>query len=81
MTKSTANLDVTPSWVFFTVVFFILSITVTSSGIFYFPVDNWVKGYMAMGLISCIASSIIFTKTQRDLYEAKKINSEFYSVN
>ncbi len=75
MTKQMANLGITPSWVFFTVIFFIFSITITSIGIFYVPVDNWVKGYLAMGLICSLASSLIFTKTQPDLSEAKKLNS------
>lgn len=75
MNKHGLHQDHSQAWIAQTWLAFILSIGATSIGILYLPVDNWVKGYMGMGLIFTIGSTISLTKTQRDLYEAKKLTS------
>jgi hypothetical protein len=54
---------------------FIIAISATSIGIIYLPVDNWVKGFMGMGLAFSIGSTFSVAKTSRDLHEAKKITA------
>jgi hypothetical protein len=44
-------------------------------GIVNLPVDNWVKGYMGMGLTFTVGSTMSVAKTTRDNHEAKKITS------
>ena len=64
------------AWIFQTWIAFILSISATSIGIFFLPVDNWIKGYIATGLIFSISSTISLSKTQRDIHESQRILSK-----
>ena len=61
------------AWIAQTWISFILSISATSMGIIYLPVDVWTKGFMGMGLAFSIGSTISLTKTQRDIREGKKL--------
>jgi hypothetical protein len=63
------------SWIFYSWAAFALSVTMTSVGIIYLPVDNWVKGYVGMGLAFSVGSTLTLAKTQRDLHESKRIIS------
>jgi len=54
---------------------FVISITGMTFGILNLPVDNWVKGYMGMGLAFTVGSTLSMAKTTRDIYEAKKITA------
>ena len=45
----------------------------TALGIWCLPVDPWVKGFMAMGLLFTIGSSLTLAKTVRDMHEATRI--------
>jgi hypothetical protein len=60
-------------WIVQTRISFIISITATSMGIIFLPVDIWTKGFIGMGLAFSIGSTISLTKTQRDIYEGKKL--------
>jgi hypothetical protein len=64
------------AWIAQTWISFIVSVTATSIGIIYLPVDAWTKGYIGMGLAFTIGSTISLSKTQRDLHEAKKLTSK-----
>ena len=70
MSKQTVD---TPAWIFQTWASFILSMGVTSTGIYYLPVDLWVRGFMGMGLLFTVASSFTLAKTVRDNFEAAKL--------
>lgn len=63
----------TPAWIFQTWASFILSVTVTSAGIYYLPVDLWIRAFMSMGLLFTVASSFTLAKTVRDNHEAEKL--------
>ena len=52
---------------------FALSIAAMTVGIVNLPVDNWVKGYMGMGLMFTVGSTISISKTTRDVHEAKRL--------
>lgn len=54
---------------------FALSILAMSIGIINLPVDKWVKGYMGMGLVFTVGSTLSIAKTTRDMHEAKKITA------
>jgi hypothetical protein len=49
------------------------SVLPTSLGIIYLPVDVWIKGYMGMGLIFSVGSTVSLTKTQRDIHESSRM--------
>lgn len=76
MAKSQLNQDHSAAWVIQTWASFLISISVTSAGIIFLPVDAWVKGFMGMGLFFSVSSTISLTKTQRDLHESTKLVSK-----
>ena len=76
MKKASINPDHSSAWIFQTWISFIISISATSIGIIYLPVDAWTKGFMGMGLAFSIGSTISLTKTQRDLHETNKLTSK-----
>lgn len=63
------------AWIFQTWAAFILSISMTTVGIVNLPVNNWVKGFMGMGLAFSVGSTFTLAKTTRDLYEARKVTA------
>lgn len=42
-------------------------------GIFYLPVEIWVKGYLGMGYLFTVTSCFTLAKTLRDKHEEKRI--------
>ncbi len=63
----------TPAWIFQTWASFILSMGATGTGIYYLPVDLWVRGFMAMGILFTVASAFTLAKTVRDNHESEKL--------
>lgn len=61
------------SWIIQTWLSFVLSVGGVSIGIFFLPVNVWIKAYLGMGLAFSISSTINLAKTQRDLHESQKI--------
>jgi hypothetical protein len=61
------------SWVTFTYVSFACSLFMVAIGIYFLPLDAWVKGYMAMGVVLMIQSCITMTKTMRDVHEGGRL--------
>ncbi|MDJ0689796.1 MAG: YiaA/YiaB family inner membrane protein [Xenococcaceae cyanobacterium MO_188.B32] len=74
--KPSLNQDHSSAWVIQTWLSFVVSLTATTIGIIYLPVDAWTKGFMGMGLAFSVTSTISLTKTQRDLHEGKKLTSK-----
>jgi hypothetical protein len=52
-----------------------ISLAAMTFGILNLPVNNWVKGYMGMGLAFTVGSTISMAKTTRDLHEAKRVTA------
>ena len=73
--KPSLNRDHSSAWVIQTWLSFVVSLSATTIGIIYLPVDAWTKGFMGMGLAFSVTSTISLTKTQRDLHEGKKLTS------
>lgn len=61
------------AWVSFTYANTIVSLGLTVGGLFLLPLDLWIKGYMLMGIAMLTSSTIILTKTLRDLQESSKL--------
>ena len=61
------------SWVNFTKISFLISLSAMIGGITMLPLDFWIKGYFAMGLFFLISSTISVSKTLRDKHEYDRI--------
>jgi hypothetical protein len=49
------------------------SLALTLGGLFFLPIDLWIKGYMLMGVAMVTSSTIIVSKTIRDRHENSKL--------
>ncbi len=54
---------------------FALSAAATLGGVYFLPVDVWMKGYLFMGVLFTMGSTLSLAKTTRDSHEAKKLTS------
>ena len=61
------------AWVSFTYANMIGSLALTLGGLFFLPIDLWVKGYMLMGIVMVTSSTVILSKTIRDKQESVKL--------
>lgn len=61
------------AWIAQTWISFVVSIGVTAMGIWFLPVDAWVKAFMGMGLLFTVGSTFSLAKTVRDQHEALSI--------
>ncbi len=50
-----------------------LSVSAGALGIFYLPVDHWIRAFIGMAFVMAITSSISLSKTLRDLHEADRL--------
>jgi hypothetical protein len=63
------------AWVAQTWISFAISLSATFFGILYLPVNGWVKGYLGMGLMFTVGSTISLAKTTRDIAESQRMIS------
>lgn len=61
------------AWVTFTYVSFFGSLFMVAVGVFFLPLDLWMKGYLAMGIIMLVQSCVTMTKTVRDVHESGRM--------
>jgi hypothetical protein len=61
------------AWVTFTYVSFAASTFMVAVGLFYLPIDLWMKGYLTMGMIMMVQCCVTLTKTVRDMHESGKL--------
>ncbi|XGW00959.1 MAG: YiaA/YiaB family inner membrane protein (plasmid) [Leptolyngbya sp. BL-A-14] len=61
------------AWLFQAWTMFILSACAMSIGIVYTPANNWVKGYLGMGLLFSVGSTFSLSKTIRDVHESNRL--------
>ena len=61
------------AWVTLTYASFLGSLAMVVGGILFLPVDVWVKGYFAMGVVLLVQACITVTKTIRDEHESKRL--------
>ena len=63
----------TSAWVSFTYASFAGSAFMVFVGVFLLPLDLWIKGYLAMGVVMLVQSCVTMTKTIRDMHESNKL--------
>jgi hypothetical protein len=63
----------TGAWVTFTYASFCGAAIMVAAGVFFLPLDLWVKGYLAMGIIMLVQSCVTLTKTVRDVHESGRL--------
>lgn len=63
------NAQHSTAWVGFTYASFFGALAMVAAGIVYMPIDVWLKGYLAMGIVMLIQSCVTMTKTARDRFE------------
>lgn len=73
MSKVEASQIHSSAWVAQTWISFVLAVGVTSMGIWFLPVDVWVKAFMAMGLLFSVGSTFSLAKTVRDQHESESL--------
>lgn len=61
------------AWVTFTYVSFGASLMMVFFGIYFLPLDLWMKGYLLMGAAMLVQSCIVMTKTLRDVHEGGRL--------
>lgn len=72
MNKPTMRED-SPAWFFFVWVSFIVSVMLMCIGIYFVPVDAWIRGYLGMGLFFVVGSTFTLSKAVRDQHETEKL--------
>jgi hypothetical protein len=75
MAKINAPQAHSSAWIAQAWISFIVSSCAMTIGILYLPVDNWIKGYLGMGYLFAVGSTISLSKTVRDLHESNKVMS------
>ena len=60
------------AWVTFTYGSFGASAFLVAVGVYFLPVDLWIKGYLAMGIVMLVQSCVTLTKTVRDVHESSR---------
>lgn len=73
MSKMEAGPVHSAAWVAQTWISFIVAVGITSMGIWFLPVDVWVKAFMAMGLLFSVGSTFSLAKTVRDQHESESL--------
>lgn len=61
------------AWVTFTYASFIGAAVMVAAGVFFMPIDIWLKGYLAMGIVMLVQSCVTLTKTARDRHETRRM--------
>lgn len=62
-----------PEWVWFVKACFAVSVGAMLVGIFFMPAVLWIKGYLVMGTLFIVGSSLTLSKTVRDQFESSKL--------
>jgi hypothetical protein len=62
----------TSAWITFGYLSFGIAVTMVGGGILLLPLDWWVKGYFAMGVLLLVQSCFALAKNMRDVHEANR---------
>lgn len=61
------------TWITFTYASFIAAAFLVGIGVFFLPIDFWMKGYLVMGIVMLVQTCVTLTKTVRDVHESSKL--------
>jgi hypothetical protein len=67
------NVQHSSAWVTFTYVSFGASAFMVAVGVYFLPVDLWIKGYLTMGILMLVQCCVTLTKTVRDMHESSRM--------
>ncbi len=73
MSKLEASQTHSSAWIAQVWISFAAAVGVTSMGIWFLPVDPWVKAFMGMGLLFSVGSTFSLAKTVRDQHESDSL--------
>ncbi|MDP2276499.1 MAG: YiaA/YiaB family inner membrane protein [Archangium sp.] len=73
MSKIEASQTHSSAWIAQVWISFAAAVGVTSMGIWFLPVDPWVKAFMGMGLLFSVGSTFSLAKTVRDQHESDSL--------
>lgn len=62
-----------PAWLGFIWIAFTISLSAMLIGVWYLPVDGWIKGYLLMGTLFLTASTLTLSKSLRDRHEFERL--------
>lgn len=65
----------TSAWVFQVWASFVVSSIATCVGILYLPGDPWMRAFLGMSVLFCVASAFSLSKTVRDTHEIDRANA------
>lgn len=61
------------TWISFSYASFGFAVLMLTVGLYMMPLDLWGKGYLAMGIIMLVQTTVNITKTLRDNQESEKL--------
>ena len=61
------------AWIAFNYANVAIALAMTVGGVFFLPLDVWIKGYLLMGIAMLLSSAISVTKTIRDVQEGSRL--------
>lgn len=64
------------AWIAFNYANVAVALGMTVGGVFFLPLDVWIKGYMLMGIAMLLSSAISVTKTIRDVQESSRLHNK-----
>jgi hypothetical protein len=67
------NVQHSGAWVTFTYASFGAAAFMVAAGVYFLPVDLWIKGYLSMGILMLIQCCVTLTKTVRDVHEGTRM--------
>lgn len=69
-----------PAWVVFTQINFAVTATALGLAVWAMPVDQWIRAFMALGVLALIGATITMSKTIRDVHESNKVTTKVESA-
>ena len=73
MTTTTQNQSHSGAWIAFNYANLAVALAMTVGGVFFLPIEVWIKGYLLMGIAMLLSSAISVTKTIRDVQESSRL--------
>ena len=70
-----------PAWLSFIWIAFTTALGLMLLGIYFIPVDWWVKGYLYMGTLFLTASTLTLSKSLRDWHEHERLVNRVKSAH
>jgi hypothetical protein len=65
----------TQAWIAQTWISFVVAVGSTAVGLYFMPVDAWVRGFMGLGLMYSVGSAFTLSKTLRDQHESQRVSA------